>query len=117
MSLSPINLQALRAKLAGEGGQRYWRSLEELAGTPEFQQFLDDEFPDRGLQTDRRQMLRLMGASLALAGLTACTRQPLEKIVPYVRAPEDLVPGKPLFFATAHLRDGYATGVLAESHM
>jgi MoCo/4Fe-4S cofactor protein with predicted Tat translocation signal len=117
MSLSPINLQALRAKLAAEGGQRYWRSLEELAGTPEFQQFLDDEFPDRGLQTDRRQMLRLMGASLALAGLTACTRQPLEKIVPYVRAPEDLVPGKPLFFATAHLRDGYATGVLAESHM
>ena len=42
-----------------------------------------------------------MGASLALAGVTACTRQPTENIVPYVRAPEELIPGKPLFYATA----------------
>ena len=57
-----------------------------------------------------------MGASLALGGATACTRQPLEKIVPYVRQPEQIIPGKPLFFATALTLSGYATGVLAESH-
>ena len=57
-----------------------------------------------------------MGASLALAGVTACTRQPAEKIVPYVRQPEELVPGKPLFFATAMTLGGVATGLLVESH-
>ncbi len=57
-----------------------------------------------------------MGASLALAGLTACTKQPAEKILPYVRQPEDVVPGRPLFFATALGHDGYARGVLVESH-
>jgi molybdopterin-containing oxidoreductase family iron-sulfur binding subunit len=117
VSKGRLDIQAIRAKLAQQTGKEYWRSLEELAGTEEFKQFLEDEFPHRLPHTGRRQMLRLMGASLALAGFTACTRQPLEKIVPYVRAPEDIIPGKPLFFATAHLRDGYATGVLAESHM
>ena len=57
-----------------------------------------------------------MGASLALAGVSACTRQPAETIVPYVRAPEEIVPGRPLFFATAVTLGGYATGVLVESH-
>ena len=58
----------------------------------------------------RRQFLRLMGASLALAGVSACTKQPAEAIVPYVRAPEEIVPGRPLFFATAVTLGGYATG-------
>ena len=57
-----------------------------------------------------------MGASLALAGVTACTRQPAEKIVPYVRQPEEIIPGKPLFFATAMPLGGVATGLLVESH-
>ena len=65
----------------------------------------------------RRRFLQLMGASLALAGLNACTRQPEEHIVPYARSPEALVPGQPLFFATALPLSGFATGVLAESHM
>ena len=58
-----------------------------------------------------------MGASLALAGLNACTSQPEEKIVPYVQQPEHLIPGKPLFFATAMTLSGYANGLLMESHM
>ena len=66
---------------------------------------------------DRRELLKFGGVSLALAGLTACTRQPAEKIVPYVRQPEEIVPGKPLFFATAMSLSGYATGLLVESHM
>src|SRR5262245_16240787 len=57
-----------------------------------------------------------MGASIALAGVTACTRQPVEKIVPFVRQPEELVPGRPLFFATAMALGGVATGLLVESH-
>jgi len=57
-----------------------------------------------------------MGASLALAGLPACTRQPLERIVPYVKQPEELVPGNPLFYATAVTLGGFATGLVVESH-
>jgi Fe-S-cluster-containing dehydrogenase component len=56
-----------------------------------------------------------MGSSLALAGMTACTRQPLEPIVPYVRQPEELVPGRPMFYATAFTLGGYATPLLVTS--
>ena len=65
----------------------------------------------------RRELLRVMGASLAFGGLSACMREPAEKIVPYVRAPEEIVPGKPLFFATAMTLGGFAKGLLVESHM
>ena len=58
-----------------------------------------------------------MGASLALAGLSSCVKQPDEKILPYVKQPEYLVPGKPLSFATAFTMNGFATGVLVTSHM
>ena len=64
----------------------------------------------------RRTFLKLMGASLALGGFGACTRQPAETIVPYVRQPEDLVLGEPLFFATSMPMGGAATGLLVESH-
>ena len=98
----------------------YWRTLDELAGDPAFQERLYNEFPSEiEAITDpvaRRAFLRLMGASIALAGVTACTRQPPEKIVPYVRQPEELIPGRPLFFATAMTLGGAATGLLVESH-
>ncbi len=116
-----LDLAAIRERLARSTGQEYWRSLEELAGTEDFQWFLDNEFPREASAfrsaVDRRQFLQLMGASLALAGLNACTRQPTEKIVPYVRQPEEIVPGRPLFFATALPLGGVASGVLVESHM
>ncbi|MEP6538124.1 MAG: TAT-variant-translocated molybdopterin oxidoreductase [Bryobacteraceae bacterium] len=99
----------------------YWRSLEELASTEEFRAYVEDEFPNRTPDWNnpgsRRKFLRLMGASIALAGVTGCTKQPKEVIVPYVRSPEEMVPGKPLFYATAMTFAGLATGVLAESHM
>jgi MoCo/4Fe-4S cofactor protein with predicted Tat translocation signal len=101
-------------------GSRFWRTLEERAEDPAFQQHLYNEFPSEiEAITDpvaRRTFLRLMGASMALAGVTACTRQPAEKIVPYVRQPEELIPGKPLFFATAMPLGGTAIGLLVESH-
>ncbi|MBI1927200.1 TAT-variant-translocated molybdopterin oxidoreductase, partial [Candidatus Poribacteria bacterium] len=119
MKKEHLDLPAIRARLAAVKGQQYWRSLEELAETEEFQDFLHREFPRQASELDtvsRREFLKLMGASLALAGLSACTRQPTEKIVSYVQAPEALVPGKPLFFATALLLGGIASGVLVESH-
>jgi len=101
-------------------GKQYWRSLEELAETDEFQELLHREFPEHATEwsdpVGRRKFLKLMGASFALAGLTACTRQPAEYIAPYVRQPEDLIPGKPVFFATAMPLDGFATGLIVESH-
>ncbi len=117
---TPNDLAAIRARLEQARGPEYWRSLEELAGTPAFQEALHREFPQGASElTDpvsRRTLLKLMGASLALAGITACTRQPAEKIYPYVRQPEELLPGKPLFFATAMPLDGYGSGLLVESH-
>ena len=66
--------------------------------------------------SSRRDFLKLMSASLALAGLSACVKQPLEPIVPYVRQPDEIVLGKPLFFASAMPFGAYATPVLVESH-
>jgi len=101
-------------------GRAYWKSLDELQGTPEFQTWLDREFPQNASEwTDpdgRREFLKIMGASIALAGITACTRQPTEHIVPYVQAPEGLVPGRPLYYATAVRHGGFAKGVLVETH-
>src|SRR6266850_17591 len=109
-----------RARLASSRGREFWRSLEELAGDPAFQDLLKDEFPagasewEDGL--DRRRFLQLAAASLAFAGLSACTRQPLESIVPYTKQPEEIVPGRPRFFATAATLGGYAAGLLVETH-
>ncbi len=116
-----LDLEAVREKLAGKTGPAYWRTLEEVADTPQFQEWMDDEFPNRSslLQIDRRTLLKFMGASLALAGLSGCRGVflPEDKIVPYVKAPEELVPGKPLFYASAMTLAGYATGVLVRQDM
>src|SRR5271155_320759 len=114
------SLDALRARLAAHGGQTFWRSLGELAETPEYREFLEHEFPHDPAKEEgvpRRDVLKIMAASAALAGLSACTKLPEEKIVPYVVAPEEIVPGKPLFYATAMPHGGAAAGVLVESHM
>ncbi len=116
-----FDLTAIREKLANTTGRTYWRSLEEVAETPEFRDFLEAEFPAAAesiaTSLDRRQFLKLMGASLAMAGLGACTKQPLEKILPYAKQPEELVPGNPIFFATAYPLGGGAAPILVESHM
>jgi MoCo/4Fe-4S cofactor protein with predicted Tat translocation signal len=115
-----LDLEEVREKLQTRKGPEFWRSLDELAGTPEFEDIVHRELPrlaavwPEGMS--RRGFLQLTSASLALAGLTGCTKQPLEKIIPYVRQPEQLIPGKPLYFATANVHAGYALGVLAESH-
>ena len=119
-SSSAIDLKAIRAKLQQPGAPQVWRSLDEVAGTAEFKDYLHREFPSNASEwTDpvgRRNFLKLMSASMALAGVTACTVQPDELIVPYVRQPEEEIPGKPLFYATAMTLGGVASGLLVESH-
>ncbi len=128
-----LNLNAVREKIdaatahdAGlnekeKTGPEYWRSLEELAGSEEFQQALHREFPKGASEwvdsVSRRGFLKVMGASLGLAGMTGCVRLPLEPIVPYVRQPENVVPGRPMYYATAVTLGGYASPVLVESHL
>jgi MoCo/4Fe-4S cofactor protein with predicted Tat translocation signal len=115
-----MDFSAIRSRLAGSEGRLYWRSLGELSDSDQFREYLHREFPEQASQWNdpkgRREFLKLMSASLALAGVSACTKQPAEKIIPYVRQPEDLVPGRPLFFATAVPFAGIAAPVLVESH-
>jgi MoCo/4Fe-4S cofactor protein with predicted Tat translocation signal len=116
-----MDSSAIRSRLAASDGRMYWRSLGELADTLQFREYLHREFPEQASEWNdpkgRRQFLKLMSASLALAGVGACTKQPTEQIVPYVKQPEDLVPGRPLFFASAIPFSGVAQPVLVESHM
>src|SRR2546423_8851711 len=116
-----LDLATIQARLGKARGRDYWRSLDELAGTPEFQDLLHREFPRQASEwhdvEGRRNFLKVMGASLALAGLGACTKQPTETIMPYVKAPENAIPGRPQLYATAYPVSGIAAGVLVESHL
>src|SRR5436189_3295211 len=119
------DLEPIRADIRRKTGREFWRSLEELSGTDKFREFLHREFPSLNAPdtdpslldpTGRRNFMKLMGASLALAGLTACTKQPKELIVPYVKTPDGLIPGKTQYYATAMPQGGVANGLLVESH-
>ncbi len=122
-SPNDLSIKNIRKRLATAQGKAYWQNLDDLADTDEFRAFMNQEFPREAAplesSLDRRDFLKLLGASLAMAGLTSCVRpvKPHEKIVPYVQAPEEIIPGKPLFYATAVTQGGYALGLLAESHM
>src|SRR5437660_1089914 len=124
-----INFKLLRDRILGAGSadvpsassaKQYWRSLEELADSPILEEFVRREFPEAAEEwndpLERRTFLKLMGASLALAGLSGCVIQPPEKIVPYVKQPEEETPGKGLYFATAFSLGGIATPVLVRSN-
>jgi molybdopterin-containing oxidoreductase family iron-sulfur binding subunit len=115
-----LDLAAVRAKLQTKTGKQYWRTLEELSGDPHFTELLHREFPKHASEwddsVDRRDFLKLMAASLAFAGMSGCGRAPEQHIVPYVKQPDGMVLGKPLFFATSMEFGGDALGLLVESH-
>jgi MoCo/4Fe-4S cofactor protein with predicted Tat translocation signal len=115
-----LDLATVRQKLHGKSGKQYWRALEELADDPHFEQLMHREFPRHASEwddsVDRRNFLKLMGASLALAGMAGCGRPDIDHIVPYVRQPDGMVLGRPSFYATAMPLVGDAIGVLVESH-
>ena len=119
MAPGRLTLEEVRTKLANQKGRKYWRSIDELANTPEFQKALEREFPQHASEwldpVSRRSFLKVMGASLALAGLAGCTKQPDELIYPYVTAPEDLILGKPVYFASAFPFTTGAVPVLIKS--
>jgi MoCo/4Fe-4S cofactor protein with predicted Tat translocation signal len=110
------------ATLTDHGSRKhYWRSLEELDGSAEFDEMRHREFPpnasDWPEEFSRRRFLQLAAASMGLAGLTACTRPPAERLLPYVTPPANAEPGLPLYFATAVPVAGIAQGVIVESHL
>src|SRR2546425_191550 len=118
----PLDLAAARERLGNRSGKEFWRSLEELSRDPHFEELLHREFPRHASEwseadgVGRRDFLKLMAASLALAGISGCARKPNETILPYVKAPEGLALGKPLYFATAMPMGTTALGLLVESH-
>ena len=117
----PLDLTVVRERLRAKTGKQYWRTLEELSGDPRFEELLHREFPRQAPSewddsVDRRDFLKLMAASLALAGLGGCERLPEQHVVPYVKQPDGLVLGKPQFYATAMPFLADAIGLLVESH-
>jgi len=93
-----------------------WRSLEQLEDSSEFRAAIEAEvLSPGGTQVGRRSLLQAMAASLALAGLTACQED--ERALPYVEAPEDVIPGRPKWYATAVRMAGWAMPVLGRTEV
>ncbi|WP_267353622.1 TAT-variant-translocated molybdopterin oxidoreductase [Methylobacterium sp. GC_Met_3] len=110
------DLATLREKLSRGDGPRFWRSLDAVADSPEFRAYLAAEFPSASrlaAAPERRGFLKLMAASFALGGLTACgAGGGRDYEVPYVNQPERIVPGTDLSYASSSVFDGFGNGVL-----
>jgi MoCo/4Fe-4S cofactor protein with predicted Tat translocation signal len=113
-----FDLACLRSATIGSAS-RQWSSLEELIDPEGFRHWLDAEFPAAALalsEPARRQVLKLMGASLLLGGLTACDQDRSDRALPFVNQPEGIIPGVPRSYATAVMFEGYAQPVLATTY-
>lgn len=106
-----------------QSGRVYWRGLEQLSETPEFKEFLEREFPansdDFSDPVSRRHFVKIMSASLALAGIglgaTGC-RRPEDKLMPFGKAPENYIHGTAQYFATAMPTRSGAIPLVAKSY-
>jgi molybdopterin-containing oxidoreductase family iron-sulfur binding subunit len=102
-------------------GRRCWRDLDELLDTPDFREALGREFPAGAAELadgmTRRSFVRLLGASIALAGVGGCFERPRERILPYVSEPPESTPGVARHYATSMSLGGFTTGLLVESHV
>lgn len=116
-----MELSTLREKLAQKKGPTFWKSLEEVAETTEFKAYLEQEYPNGVVDfedpTGRREFLKLMGFSLVMSFLSGCTKKAHEKIIPYVKDPKGVIPGKPQYFATSYPMNGHSIGLLATNHL
>lgn len=116
-----IDLDVLSpADVAADGQPKAWRSREDLVGSTEYEAFRSDEFMPGATDLEdegpsRRSFLKIMGASIAMAGLAGC-RRPVEEILPYARKPEEIVPGLPNFYATAMPRGATVEALLVQSY-
>jgi molybdopterin-containing oxidoreductase family iron-sulfur binding subunit len=117
---SATSFALLKEKILQRSGKEYWRSVEEFVDAPEFEEFVKEEYPKHAEEWEnklsRRNFVKVMGASMAFAGLSGCVIQPAEKIVPYVIQPEGVTPGKPLFYATSMSLGGITNGLLARAN-
>jgi Fe-S-cluster-containing dehydrogenase component len=115
------DLVSIQTERQAGQAKKFWKEVERLADTEPYKRFLRNAFRREGEEPrggiSRRDWFKLLGASAGLAGLAACTKMPLERIVPYVNPPEEFKPGNPLFFATSMPWGGVAQGVLAWSFM
>src|SRR4051812_15048333 len=114
-----FDIAEVRRRLAGMSGRRFWASLEEVIDDANFTQWLKVEFPSAATvfsAQDRREFLKVMGASLLLAGLGGCAEERSDLALPYVNQPETITPGVPRYYATALCFDGYAQPVLATTY-
>ena len=111
-----VNIQNIQK---AQPTKSYWRSASELANSSKFQEWAHREFPEGASElpegASRRSLLKFMGATLALAGLTAC-RRPEEIILPLSKGAEDLIPGRPLYYNSIYTFNGISTGVMVETH-
>ncbi len=117
---APLDIDGLRELVASGKGKEIWRSFEDLAETDEFQEYVKGEFPRHSsavLNLNRRDFLKLLGASVAFAGLTGCVPRIDETIMPYVTPPEQMIPAVPVYFASAMPMGGYARGVVVKTNM
>ncbi|WFU11287.1 Fe-S cluster-containing hydrogenase (plasmid) [Rhizobium sp. CB3090] len=118
MANRPSSREAIRKRLAGKAGRHFQSVLEELSETEAFKRFAREEFPalhSRPISLDRRSLLKVMGASLALAGLSACKGEADETAFPYVEAPEGVTVGVAKWYATSVTFAGYAQPVLGKT--
>ena len=98
---------------------KYWKSIDELVEQPEFKNFVHNEFSEGTIELpnniSRKNFLYLMGASIAMAGFSGC-RKPVRKILPYISAPEEIIPGIPNYYASSFSLGLNAFGVVVETH-
>jgi len=102
-------------------GDKLWRSLEQAADDPAFLEHATREFPGLAAAlaepVGRRQVLRLMAASIVLSGLAGCDSKYGGNLIPAVTIPPNIIAALPNFYATAHVLDGYASGVIVKHTM
>jgi Fe-S-cluster-containing dehydrogenase component/anaerobic selenocysteine-containing dehydrogenase len=112
--------QEVPASMSEKQDSAYWRHASEHEGTVAVDQEKHQEFdaqnPDQLDPAGRRNFMKVMGASMMLGSLASCARQPEEKIVPYVKPPEERIPGRPDYYATAVSLAGFGMGAVATSY-
>src|SRR6478672_1764035 len=117
--MSLIQIQTQNQAQPAPSGAEYWRSLDQLADTPEFRQWVEREFPEDAAAVldgnSRRTMLKIMAAAFGLAGLAACSR-PEYRLAPQARGREDYIPGAPYNYTSAFALGGHASGIVVQTY-
>lgn len=121
--MSESNHDQETPKVPKETDNRYWKSLEQWAGDPEFQKMVETEFQSSPLREEssseegwaRREFLKLMGASLAMTSAAGCMRRPVQKIVPYNKQPEEVTIGVSNYYTSTYFDGAEGLGILVRT--